>query len=374
MSPGLYTESALVERPALELLAELGWTVVDAYGETLGPAGTLGRDSIHDVILTHRLRDALRTLNLTVPDDVREEALAALVKDRSAMDPVRANRDVYQLLRDGYRAEWRDDRGEPVFATVRYLDFNDSTKNDWLAASQVWVAGELHRRRADTILFVNGIPLVLAEFKEISRPVKAAYDENLCDYRDTVPQLFTPNCFVILSNGSQAKVGATYAPWDFFGNWKVIDADGTRGVVELETAIRGTCAHDRLLDMVENFVAYIERPRGLVKSVARNHQVLGVNRAVEAVHNREALGGKLGVFWHTQGSGKSFEMVFYAARIMRDARMANPTLVFITDRTDLDDQLFEEVFAPAAILPERPQQASSRAELRQLLRRVSALS
>ena len=207
MTPWRFTEAELVERPALELLAELGWTVVDAYGETLGPAGTLGRDSIHDAVLSHRLRDAIRVLNPELPDLIREEALAAITKDRSVMDPTRANCEFHALLRDGHRAEWRDDKGAPCFATVRYLDFNDSTKNDWLAASQVWLAGELHRRRADTILFVNGIPLVLAEFKEIGRPVKAAYDENLCDYRDTIPQLFTPNAFVILSNGSQAKVG-----------------------------------------------------------------------------------------------------------------------------------------------------------------------
>ncbi|MCA1706586.1 MAG: DEAD/DEAH box helicase, partial [Actinobacteria bacterium] len=202
MSPGLYSEAALVEKPALDLLGELGWTVVDAYGETLGPAGTLGRDSIHDVLLTHRLRDALPELNPGVPEDIREEALAVLAKDRSAMDPVRANHDVYGLLRDGYRAQWQDSRGDQSYATVRYLDFNDSTKNDWLAASQVWVAGALHRRRADVVLFVNGIPLVLVELKEINRPVKAAYDENLTDYRDTVPDLFWPNAFVILSNGS----------------------------------------------------------------------------------------------------------------------------------------------------------------------------
>ena len=121
---------------------------------------------MHDVVLVHRLRDALRLLNPDVPDDVREEALAAVAKDRSVMDPVRANREVHDLLRDGYRAEWPDDRGEQQFATVRYVDFRDSTKNDWLAASQVWVAGDLHRRRADMVLFVNGIPLVLAEFKE----------------------------------------------------------------------------------------------------------------------------------------------------------------------------------------------------------------
>ena len=181
MTPRRFTEAELVERPALELLAELGWTVVDTYAEALGPAGTLGRDSLHEVVLTHRLRDALRVLNPAAPDDVREEALTAVTKDWSVMDPVRANKAIYGLLRDGYQAEWQDDRGESCFATVRYLDFNDSTKNDRLAASQVWVAGELHRRRTDTVLFVNGIPLVLAEFKEPNRPVKAAFDENLSD-------------------------------------------------------------------------------------------------------------------------------------------------------------------------------------------------
>ena len=197
------------------------------------------------------------------------------------------------------------ERRAPV-REVQYVDFRDSSNNDWLAASQVWIAGDLHRRRADTVLFVNGIPLVLVEFKEPNRPVKAAYDENLTDYRDTIPQLFVPNGFVILSNGSEAKVGSTYAPWEFFGDWKVIDADGTRGVVALETAIRGTCAQDRLLDLIENFVAYIERPGGLIKVVARNHQMLGVNAAIENLYRIRAAGDKrLGVFWHTQGSGKS---------------------------------------------------------------------
>ena len=356
-----------MERPALESLTDLGWTVVDAYRETLGPAGTLGRDSIHDVILSHRLRDAIQALNPGVPDLVREEALGAITKDRSVMDATRANREVHQLLRDGYRAEWRDDHGDPAFATVRYLDFNDSTKNNWLAASQVWVAGELHRRRADTILFVNGIPLVLAEFKEIARPVKAAYDENLCDYRDTIPLIFTPNCFVILSNGSQAKVGATYAPWDFFGNWKVIDVDGTRGVVELETAIRGTCAHDRLLDMVENFVAYIERPRGLVKSVARNHQVLGVNASIENLHTIRAKGDtRLGVFWHTQGSGKSLSMLWFTQKVLRRLPGAW-TFVMVTDRTELDQQLHGEFADAGVISREARVHAQSSAHLRELL-------
>lgn len=267
MSPEFYTEASLVEGPALELLAELGWTVVNAYSETFGPSGTLGRDSMHEVVLTHRLRKALAALNPEVPDAAREEALTVLTKNRSVMDPVRANQEVRTLIRDGYRAEWQDPYGDRQFATVRYLDFTDPTSNHLMAASQVWIAGDLHRRRADTVLFVNGIPLVLAEFKEINRPVKAAYDENLTDYRDTIPQLFTYNGLVILSNGSQAKVGATFASWSYFNDWKRVDSEGHRGVVALETAIRGTCTPERLLDVVDNFTAFIERPGGLIKTV-----------------------------------------------------------------------------------------------------------
>ncbi|MGI8809092.1 MAG: HsdR family type I site-specific deoxyribonuclease [Acidimicrobiales bacterium] len=367
MSPEFYTEAALVGRPALDLLAELGWTVVDAYGESLGAAGTLGRDSIHDVVLTHRLRDALLLLNPGVPDLVREEALAAVVKDRSVMDPVRANREIYDLLRDGYRVEWRDELGDERYATVRYVDFNDSTKNDWLAASQVWVAGDLHRRRTDAVLFVNGIPLVLAEFKEPNRPVKAAYDENLTDYRDTIPQLFWPNGFVILSNGSEAKVGATYAPWDFFGDWRVVDGSGARGVIALETAIRGTCSHDRLLDLIENFVAYMERPGALVKIVARNHQVLGVNDSIENLVRIRSSGDKrLGVFWHTQGSGKSLSMLWFTQKVLR--RLPGGwTFVMVTDRTELDEQLHGEFADAGVVSKEARVHAESSAHLRELL-------
>ncbi len=365
--PGPYSEAGLVEEPALELLAELGWEVVNAWSETFGPAGTLGRDSMHEVVLVHRLRDAIRVLNPNIPDHIREEALQAVTKDRSVMDRVRANREVHILLRDGYRTEWVDDRGEKRFATVRFVDFLDSTKNDWLAASQVWIAGELYRRRTDVVLFVNGIPLVLAEFKEPNRPAKAAFDENVTDYRDTIPQLFVPNGFVICSNGSDAKVGSTYAPWEFFGDWKVIDADGNRGVVALETAIRGTCAHDRLLDLVENFVTFIERPGGLVKAVARNHQLLGVNAAIENLLRVRAAGEKrLGVFWHTQGSGKSLSMLWFTQKVLRRVPGAW-TFVMVTDRTELDVQLHGEFADAGAISAEAQVHATSAAHLRELL-------
>lgn len=365
--PGAYSEDGLVEQPALELLSQLGWSVVNAWSESFGPAGTLGRDSMHDVVLTHRLRDALTALNPGVPEPAREEALDAISKDRLVMDRVRANHEVYDLLREGFRAEWIDDRGDTQFATVRYVDFADSSKNDWLAASQLRVAGDMYQRRTDTVLFVNGIPLVLFEFKGPSRPVKAAFDENLTDYRDTIPQLFVPNGFVVLSNGSEAKVGSTYSPWEFFGDWKVIDADGTRGVVALETAIRGTCAPDRLLDLIENFVAYMERPGGLIKVVARNHQMLGVNAAIENLHRVRSSGEKrLGVFWHTQGSGKSLSMLWFTQKVLRRIPGAW-TFVMVTDRKELDVQLHGE-FADAGAIPAEAQvHATSAANLRQLL-------
>jgi len=362
-----YTEDGLVERPALEVLEQLGWTVVNAFRETFGPGGTLGRDSMHDVVLTHRVRDALRWLNPLIPEVIREEALAAVVKDQSVLDRVRANREVYDLVRDGYRAEWQGEDGGRQYATVRYVDFRDSSNNDWLAASQVWVAGDLHRRRMDTVLFVNGIPLVLMEFKDPNRPVKAAYEENMTDYRDTVPQLFVPNGFVLLSNGSEAKIGSTYSPWEFFGDWKVIDADGARGVVALETALRGTCAPTRLLDLVENFVAFLERPGGLVKVVARNHQLLGVNAAIENLYRVRAAGDKrLGVFWHTQGSGKSLSMLWFTQKVLRRVPGAW-TFVMVTDRTELDVQLHGEFADAGAISREARVHASSAGNLRELL-------
>lgn len=156
ISRGPYSEARLVEQPALDVLAELGWQVVNAWSETFGPAGTLGRDSLQEVVLVHRLRNATRLLNPNVPDVIREEALQAVTKDRLAMDRVRANREVHDLVRDGYRAEWTDDRGDQHFATVRFVDFLEPGRNDWLAATQLWVAGDLHRRRTDVVLFVNG--------------------------------------------------------------------------------------------------------------------------------------------------------------------------------------------------------------------------
>ena len=352
----------------MELLTQLGWTPVDAFHEVLGAQGTLGRDSQHDVVLTHRLRVAMRKLNPEdVPDASINEAIEAITKDRSIMDRVRANREVYDLLRDGYRAEWTDKNGDKRIETLRYLDLKDTANNDLLAVQQMWVKGNLHSRRLDVALFVNGVPLVLMEFKEPNEPVKAAYDDNLTDYRDTIPQLFVPNCFVLLSNGSDAKVGSTYSPWEFFGDWKVIEAGGTRGKIALETALRGTCHPAILLDLFENFVAYLERPGGLIKNTARSHQYLGVNAAIENLQRARAEQDKrLGVFWHTQGSGKSLSMLWFTQKVLRQVA-GKWTFVMVTDRTELDIQLHGEFADAGAIAPEAGVHAESITHLRELL-------
>lgn len=361
-------EYAYVEKPSMELLADLGWSTVDAFRETLGPDGTLGRDSQRDVVLTHRLRPAMKRLNdAVVPDLLIDEAIGVLTKDRSVMDRVRANREVYALLRDGYRGEWTDDVGVKHVETLRFLDLKDPANNDLLAARQVWVKGDLYSRRLDVALFVNGVPMVLMEFKEPNESVKSAYDGNLTDYRDTIPQLFIPNCFVLLSNGSDAKVGSTYAPWEFFNDWKVIDAAGTRGGVALETALRGTCDPVRLLDLFENFLAFLERPGGLIKVMARSHQYFGVNAAIENMLRARAERDKrLGVFWHTQGSGKSLSMLWFTQKVLRQIP-GKWTFVMVTDRAELDTQLHNEFVDAGAVPSEAKVHAASIANLRELL-------
>lgn len=361
-------EAWYVEKPSMELLAQLGWSTVDAFHEVLGANGTLGRDSQHEVVLVHRLRVAMRKLNAQdVPDTAIIEAIEVLAKDRSVMDRVRANHEVYDLLRDGYRAEWTDIEGAKRVETLQYLDLQDPANNDLLAVQQLWVKGNLHSRRLDVVLFVNGVPLVLMEFKQPNESVRSAYDANLTDYRDTIPHLLIPNCFVLLSNGSEAKVGSTYAPWEFFGDWKVIDASGTRGKVALETALRGTCDPEILLDVFENFIVYMERPGGLIKNVARSHQYLGVNAAIDNLHRARAEQDKrLGVFWHTQGSGKSLSMLWFTQKVLRQIA-GNWTFVMVTDRTELDTQLHGEFASAGAIALEAKVHAASITHLRELL-------
>ena len=366
MSPSGLTEDELVEQPALELLAQLGWEIVSGFDETLGPAGTLGRDSQSEPVLGHRLRDALRVLNPGLPESALGDAIEQLAQGRSAMDGARANREVYELLRDGAMVEVTGDDGSSRATTVRFIDWGRADANDWLAVSQYWIAGDMYKRRADIVLFVNGIPLVLIELKVSHKNVRDAYDDNLRDYRDTVPHLFWFNAFVVLSNGADTRVGSTFAPWGHFTEWKRINSEGEQGVVSLETALRGTCDRYRLLDLVENFVAYTERPGGLVKALAKNHQYLGVNNSLEALRELRQREGRLGVFWHTQGSGKSLSMLWFTQKVLR-REPGNWTFVLVTDRKELDEQLYETFADSGVITAGQRVHAEDSAHLRELL-------
>lgn len=366
MSPAGLTEDELVEQPALHLLSRLGWVVASGFEEVLGTEGTLGRESQSEPLLSHRLRDSLRALNPGLADGALDRAMGHLVEDRSAQDRVRANREVYALLRDGAKIETTGADGKSQTATVRFVDWNNAGANDWLAVSQFWIVGDMYKRRADVVLFLNGIPLVLIELKVSHKNVRDAYDANLKDYRDTVPHLFWFNAFVVLSNGADTRVGSTFAPWGHFGDWKRINSEGEQGVVSLETALRGTCDPRRLLDLVENFVAFTERPGGLVKVLAKNHQFLGVNNALEALRGLKEREGRLGVFWHTQGSGKSLSMLWFTQKVLRK-EPGNWTFVLVTDRKELDEQLYEEFVDSGVITAGQQVHAETSAHLRELL-------
>ena len=348
-----YSENTLVEQPAIALFAALRWQTVNLYHETFGPHGTEGRDSEHQVILPRRLKQALKKLNSTLPDEALTQAVEELTRDRSTLTPVAANRELYRLLKDGVKVSFPDAEGNPTAETVKVLDWNQPQANDFLLASQVWVAGDMYRRRCDLIGFVNGLPLLFAELKASHKNLKTAYDENLRDYRYAIPQLFTPNALILLSNGSHTKIGSLSAEWEHFFEWKRINDEGEHGVVSLETAIRGLCDQARFLDLVENFTLFEEARGGLIKKVAKNHQYLGVNKALTKV---QSLGdpqfapsrGRLGVFWHTQGSGKSLSMVFFTQKILRTLP-GNWTFVIVTDRDDLDHQIYKTFTATGAV-------------------------
>jgi type I restriction enzyme R subunit len=360
------SEDAIVEKPALALLQELGWSHLNLQDEAPGPSNPTGRTSFQQPHLPARLRAALERLNPGLPAEALKQAEAALTRDRSAMLPLNANREVMALLRAGVQVQIRNDKGGFDDLQVRVIDWRNVAANDFVVASQVWVHGVLHKRRPDTIGYVNGLPLLLAEWKAPTKPLAEAYDNNLRDYRDTIPQLFDANGFVILSNGVEAVMGASHAPYDVYAPWKRLEEGGPESV-GLETMLRATCEPARFLDLIENFLLFDEARGGLRKVVGKYHQVLGVNRAIEAVTQVQDNKGRLGVFWHTQGSGKSLSMVMFAEKVLRRLG-GNYTFVVVTDRNELDDQIAGQFASAGALTKEIQQaQAGSRAHLQELL-------
>lgn len=339
MPKNRYSEEEAVQKPAGELLhSELGWDLVYAYdNEVLGKDGTLGRESYHDVVLRRELRHALLDFNSWLNEDDCDRAIQTLLSVLATDSLLQTNEKKYRMLREGVPVEREMPDGTKQTQYAAVFDFNHPDRNHFKAVEEMWVYGPLHHRRCDLVGFVNGIPLMFVEFKRHDKDVRRAYEDNYSDYQDTIPQLFWFNAFVILSNGVEAKVGTLGSPYEFFGEWKRLD-EGEPGRVDLETMLRGMCNKHAFMDLFENFILFDHTPTPAAKILARNHQYLGVNRAVKAYANRELNGGKLGVFWHTQGSGKSYSMVFLAQKIRRKFA-GSPTFLVVTDRDELDRQI-----------------------------------
>ncbi len=387
------TEST-VEAAALAWLESIGWRI--AHGPDIAPdMPAAERRDYGEVVLEQRLRDALARLNPDLPGEALEDAFRRLTRPEGA-DLLQRNRALHRLLVDGVTVEYRTREGQVRGAQVRVLDFDDPANNDWLAVNQFAVVENKHSRRPDVVLFVNGLPLAVVELKnpaDEEATIWTAFGQ-LQTYHAEIPSLFAPNAVLVASDGVEARVGALGAGREWFKPWRTIGGEALADsrIPELQVVIEGVFAPRRFLDLVRDFVVFEDDGSGrLVKKIAGYHQFHAVQVAVAETLRAAALaraprvaegrgryqagrrpGGRpgdrrIGVVWHTQGSGKSLTMVFYAGRIIREPAMENPTIVVLTDRNDLDDQLFGTFSRCQDLLRQPPVQAESRAHLRQLL-------
>lgn len=374
----------IVELAALEYFAELGFQRL--HGPDIAPGEPAAeRESYEDVFLWGRLQDAIRRVNPGVASVAAHEAIKR-VRRAESQSPIDENYRLHKLITEGVPVEHREADGTLRTSRVWLVDFEQPSNNDWAAVNQFTVVYNGKNRRPDVLLMVNGIPLALLELKNPTAQhatLKSAWNQ-VQTYRQDIPSVFIPNAVTVLSDGIAAAMSSYTGGFEHYAPWKTVEGrEVVSSLPALEVLIKGVFEPKRFLDLLQNFVVFSDETttdrttaqptRVLVKRVAKYHQYWAVKTAVESTVQASRPDGdrRGGVVWHTQGSGKSFEMVFYAAKIMRDPRMANPTLVFITDRNDLDDQLFGETFAPARILPETPVQATTRTDLRAILRRAS---
>ena len=334
-----YSENVLVQNSAGNLLQNvLGWEVVLAYNsEKLGPDGTLGRTSYGEVLLTRYFRQALLRLNSWLTPNQLDEVQKKFTAHVSTASLMQINEEKYFLLRDGIPVTVKRPDGRTETRSAAVIDFKNPENNHFLAVKEMKIHSQLYRCRTDIVGFVNGIPLLFIELKKPTVDVQNAYIDNYRNYLDTIPQLFYYNAFLMLSNGLEAKVGTLGSKYEFFHEWKRLK-ESDAGSVELETMLRGICEKKTFLDLLENFILYDHSGGRTTKILARNHQYLGVNEAVSAYENRKLKDGRLGVFWHTQGSGKSYSMVFLAQKIRRKFA-GSPTIVVLTDRDELNRQI-----------------------------------
>ncbi len=379
-----YTEDSLVEQPAIQLFAELGWETLSASDEVMGNTPSplaplpqareeccLGREMKSEVVLAVRLRNVMEKLNPSLPSEAISAAVDELSRDRSAMTPAAANRELWDSMRDGVKVSVPDTaKGGVKIERVRVVDWDNPAANDFLLVSQMTIVGQLYTCRPDLIGFVNGLPWVVIELKKPGVPAKQAFDGNLTSYKHAqngVPALFWSNALLIASNGTDSRVGSLTADWERFFEWKRIESEDEPRRVSLEVMLRGLCEPSRLLDLTENYTLFSEHKSGLAKIIGQNHQFIGVNNAVRAMLKaREEGHGRGGVFWQTQGSGKSFSMVFFAQKVLRKVP-GNWTFVVVTDRVELDVQIAKTFAACGAVSDAAACHAQSGAQLRELL-------
>lgn len=373
-----YSEDKLIEQPCMDIFRELSWEVANVYeGETFGENGTIGRDSETDVILKTRFYDAIKNLNPALPQQAYDLAFEIINSNDATKDLTEINFDKYNFLKDGIPVTYKNNKGEIIRnKKIKVFDFTTPENNNFLAVQQLWMEGKSKRKkRPDVVGFVNGIPLVFIELKSHNVKLRAAYEKNLSDYKHTIPKIFHCNAFVILSNGIESKVGSITSKYEHFQDWKRIEEE-QEGIVSLDTTIKGVCEKNRLIDLFENFILYDASVGSIVKLVARNHQFIGVNKAI--AHFQETRekadkgtitiedSHKLGVFWHTQGSGKSYSMVFLCQKILR-VLGGGYSFLIVTDRTELDKQIYG-TFAGVGVVKDKSSRATSGENLKELLK------
>lgn len=334
-----YSENILVQESAGRVLSDkLGWDVVFAYNtEVLGENGTLGRTDYREIVLTRYLRKALFDKNDWMTDSYCDSAIKTLCSYTSSSSLLQINEEKYRMLKGGIPVDYKRPDGTTEIRYAAVFNFAYPEKNRFLAVKEMKIHGAHYRRRTDIVGFVNGIPLLFVELKKQSVDVEDAYNCNYKDYLDTIPQLFRFNAFLMLSNGLEARVGTMGSKYEFFHEWKRLKEEDA-GAVDLETMLLGICEKHNFMDLFENFILFDHTDGKTVKILARNHQYLGVNEAIESYKARKLKDGKLGVFWHTQGSGKSYSMVFFAEKVRRKFS-GSPTFLVLTDRDELNKQI-----------------------------------
>lgn len=303
------------------------------------------RKSKNEVVLEHILYVKLKEFNPDIPEDKLTEVVDNIKSNRASMSKIGANKEIYKILKDGIKVIVKNNKGKEEPKWVKVIEFDKYNNNDFLVVSQLWIKGRAGYRRPDLILYINGIPVVFIELKNSNVSVRNAYDDNLTTYKSQIPILFNYNQICILSNGLETKVGSFDSEWEFFKDWLRIDDEKekiNRALLEeekvsLKHVVLGLCAKNRIVDYIENYILF---NGDYSKIIAMNHQFLGVNKTVKAFENREGNEGKLGVFWHTQGSGKSFSMAMFAAKINRKFE-GNYTFLIVTDRNALDGQIYK---------------------------------